>query len=356
VGTQYWPNVLYDTREGALRDNIPTGQTDVYLGGVMHYIELDINNLARWFTGSIGASGLNALNTTGYVVYFSDRRTNHNSLNGNVETGEYGFEDFVNPLNVNGTPNGILDTAEDVNGNNALDTYGQIPYLPMNPPLDSSARPWLTVAPNIARVNRPIFFRRALKLVNGQSINLGASGGAALGLTIAAENSLYVQGNYNAAGTFSGAHIPSALIADAVTLLSNSWNDAKSFASPHSPAGRPATTTWYRMAVIAGKGKPFPQPASTTKDFGTDGGVHNFLRYLEDWGGQTLNYRGSIISLFYNRQAVGLYKCCNNVYSPPTRGYNFDVDFLDPTLLPPRTPMFRDVNITGFTRLISPSQ
>ena len=29
----------------------------------------------------------------------------------------------------------------------------------------------------------------------------------------------------------------------------------------------------------------FPQPAGTGADFGTDGGVHNFLRYIEDWGG-----------------------------------------------------------------------
>ena len=49
--------------------------TTMYLGGVMHYIELDVNNLCRWFTGAIGASGANAMNTTGYVVYFSDRRT-----------------------------------------------------------------------------------------------------------------------------------------------------------------------------------------------------------------------------------------------------------------------------------------
>jgi len=39
-----------------------------------------------------------------------------------------------------------------------------------------------------------------------------------------------------------------------------------------------------------------------------------------------------------------------------TGGYNFDTDFLEPTLLPPRTPMFRDVNITGFTRLIMPNK
>jgi len=110
------------------------------------------------------------------------------------------------------------------------------------------------------------------------------------------------------------------------------------------------------MGVIAGKAKSFPQPASTPQDFGTDGGVHNFLRFLELWSGQTANYRGSQVSLFFNRQAVGPYKCCTNVYSPPTRAYNFDVDFLTPSLLPPRTPMFQDVNITGFTQLILPTQ
>ena len=84
--------------------------------------------------------------------------------------------------------------------------------------------------------------------------------------------------------------------------------------------------------------------------------MHNFLRYLEDWGAATLNYRGSIVSLYYNRQAIGLYKCCTTVYSPPTRAYNFDMDFLQPNLLPPRTPMFRDVNTTGFSQLIKPNQ
>jgi hypothetical protein len=118
---------------------------------------------------------------------------------------------------------------------------------------------------------------------------------------------------------------------------------------------RNGNTTWYRTAIIAGKGVSFPQPAGTGNDYGTDGGVHNFLRYIESWGG-TLNYRGSIVSLYYNRQATGTFKCCTVVYSPPTRGYNFDTSFLNPTLLPPRTPLFRDVNTTGFTRLLLPGQ
>ena len=112
---------------------------------------------------------------------------------------------------------------------------------------------------------------------------------------------------------------------------------------------------------MAGKGISFPQPttcgtAACSADYGTDGGVHNFLRYIENWGGQQLNYRGSIISMYYNRQAIGTYKCCTTVYQPPTRGYNFDTEFLTPSLLPPRTPLFRDVNTTGFTQLLLPSQ
>jgi hypothetical protein len=43
------------------------------------------------------------------------------------------------------------------------------------------------------------------------------------------------------------------------------------------------------------------------------------------------------------------------VYSPPTRGYNFDSDFLTPALLPPRTPMFRAINTIGFTEYVLPN-
>ena len=56
-----------------------------------------------------------------------------------------------------------------------------------------------------------------------------------------------------------------------------------SFNSPTNSTHRDATTTGYRMAVITGKGIPFPQPAGTDASFGSDGGAHNFVRSLEDW-------------------------------------------------------------------------
>jgi hypothetical protein len=206
---------------------------------------------------------------------------------------------------------------------------------------------------NVARRNPLIFFRRALKLTNGALGNLVAPG-----LTVASENPVYVEGHWNAnAAGFGNPHVATAVLADSVTLLSDNWNDRNSLVNPYAKnttTRRNATTTWYRLAIISGKGLSFPQPGGTPQDFGTDGGAHNFLRYIEDWGGRALNYRGSIASLYISRQAVVPYKCCTTVYSPPTRGYNFDAEFLTPALLPPRTPMFRDVNITGFAQIIRP--
>jgi hypothetical protein len=357
------PQVLFDPREGTLRD---TAQATMQLSGVMHFIELDVRNLTRWFQGAIGVSGPNALNVNGRTVYFSDRRGNRNAAG--AETGEFGFEDIVNPLSAAGTPNNVLNTGEDFNGSNALDMYGNTARLPpgvadwtvVGAPLATAGVPANLLTQigaantvTIARRNPLIFFRRALKLTNGVLGNIIAPG-----LTVTSENPVYIQGNWNANNAgFGNPHVATAVIADSVTLLSNNWNDLNSLANPYNmdtTAQRNATNSWYRVAIISGKGLSFPQPANTPQDYGTDGGAHNFLRYIENWGGTTLNYRGSIASLYISRQGTGTYKCCTVVYSPPTRGYNFDVDFLTPALLPPRTPMFRDVNITGFAQIIRP--
>ncbi len=219
--------------------------------------------------------------------------------------------------------------------------------------------------PNEARENPPLFFRRALKLVNGTNIQVPGwpvcPGGVVCGLTIAAENPAYIQGDYNsnsAGGGFADPYVASSVAADAVTLLSNQWDDVNSFAFPWNSGQRNANQAYYRAAIIAGKGVHFPLPVYPTNgslDFGTDGGVHNFLRYIENWGVQ-LNYQGALLSLYYNRQAIGVFRSGGGVYSPPNRNYKFDTNFLTPSLLPPRTPMFRDINTTGFTQLLLPQQ
>jgi PilX N-terminal len=388
----YWPNVLYDTREAISRDVAVGGIT---AAGVMNYVELDVSNLDRWFLGNIGASGPNAQNANnGYTVYFSDRRGNRTDPVTNLKTGAFGFNDIVNPSDPgNGCPNGALDQGEDFVGDGNLRTYGAVPLLPAYTPanmavpnlIDGAATAalapgvcgavgaapspsYLYVQTQEARENPPLFFRRALKIVNGSTVNLGtACYGPApnppCGLTIAAENPAYIQGEFNDGGvndgSWAGVSVAAAVAADSVTLLSQNWNDANSFISPYSLGGRAAATTSYRTAIIAGKGIPFPMGAigNSGPDYGTDGGLHNFLRYLENWNGQNLFYMGSLVSFYFNQQAIGPYKCCNTVYSPPNRVYNFDASFTQGLQwLPPATPNLRSINTLGFSQDIMPTQ
>lgn len=361
-GRDYYPNMLFDAREGNSRLLAITA--DMNLGGLTSYVALDVNNFRRWVAGTIGATGTQALNNNGYIVYFSDRRGNHNpALPNSAETGEYGFEDSINPALAVWVKNNLLDGGEDFNENGTLESYGEVPDLLALPfgaehraPFIGTQRPWSTLARNVSgrgRMARIALFRRALKLVNGGLNNLPN------GFTVASENPVYIQGDFNAtaASVTAEPNVATAVIADAVTLLSNAWNDTVSFRFPNDENNRNATTTGYRFAMITGKAVPFAKPlAWGVNEFGSDGGVHNFMRMLEDWGGQTLRYRGSMVSLFFSRQAIGVYRADDNVYSPPTRGYNFDTDFLTPALLPPGTPMFRDVNTLKFRQILRPNQ
>ncbi len=332
------------------------------------------------------------------------------------ESAQFGNEDIINPGNSSGAPNQSLDTGEDVDGskdvnnNPVLDTYGVYAQpiaapASVTPTGTNQSGTWsqiiqslsdsATTHPAFVRITGPqaqknsvVIFRRALRLVNGTLGNLPplsaaqattCSGGTAGGFTVVSENPIYVQGDYNAsaANGFSDVsgqcHVPASVMGDAVTLLSNNWQpgaqsgypsgDFNSFQYPTYPNcdnQRCATTTYYRMAVMSGKTIPFPQPSWGANDTGTDGGVHNFLRYLEDWSdsGVSLNYLGSLASFYYSRQATGIYKYNfhNVVYQPPTRNYSFDTDFQNIEKLPPGVPRFTDVNALSYYQSILPTQ
>jgi len=392
----WYPINFYDAREGEPRDVTYTGgqSNSCTTNGVMNAVELDVGNLKKWLTGAIGTSGTSVdfLAQNGYVLYFSDRRGMlPNPNKSNSKTGDSGLEDVVNSSSAAGTPDGVLETAaagkkyspEDVNQNGLLDEFGtanlglgqyngtvnqnaQIvgaaPDNPYSPRINSCSvtarKSWVSGA------------RHVLKLVDGSLGNVPLRTDTTPntgGFTVASENPVYIQGDYNSnsadpfwtGGADATGHAASAVIADAVTVLSNSWVDQKSmFGVPTQAAGnRTATTTYYRVAVAGGKNMSFPFPAwenATDYGFGTDGGVHNFLRFLEDWSASTLNYGGSLVSLYYATYNTGLFKCCNYaVYQPPKRNYIFDSDFTNPAGLPPGTPLFRDVDSLGYRQLFT---
>jgi hypothetical protein len=65
-----------------------------------------------------------------------------------------------------------------------------------------------------------------------------------------------------------------------------------------------------------------------------------------------------MVSMYTSRQANGTFKygSPHNVYDYADRNFRFDEDFLSPTLLPPGTPMFRDVNLLTFRQILRPNQ
>jgi hypothetical protein len=380
--TQYrWmPLNFYDTREGERREKPAAGIT-CSVGGIMNATELDVNNLKNWLQGTIGTNGklVESASQNGYILYYADHRgmlaDPDPAATIKVKHGDFGYEDFVNPSSSTGASNNNLDAGEDVNGDGKLQTYGAgnlgNAFGVANDPtasLDCST---------FGRMNRVSGARHAIVIENGSlgnlPINFPAGGG---GFTVASEEPAYILGNYNAndasllqvpPASLGDPHASAAVIADTVTLLSRNWNNEQSMFNPRLAApptkggascppstaqmasaagngiGRKACATSYRVAIASGKSIPFPQPSGTDNDFGTDGGVHNFLRYLEDWPGQTSNYEGSLVSLYFAQNGVGAFKCCNMVYNPPVRHYAFDQDFTDPSKMPPGTPRFIDV-------------
>ncbi len=396
-----YPINFYDPREGYMRDNA----NGCAVNGIMNAVELNVGNLGLWLAGKAPYAGdvgntVNYVNQNGYILYFSDHRgmlpdpnpTNGGQIAGGIITGESGLEDVVNSAQAltSTTPDGVLQAAtyygyspEDVDQNGFLDNWGgkNIGYGFGVNTNTAPPNPYLSIAGcNTTGLSNAVTgARHVLKLVAGGMSPAGVSylpvlppaAGCAFtattdcgGFTVASENPVYVQGDYNSssADTFWGGgsnnsqHSAASIVADSVTLLSSlsswpvtgattGWTDLNSFTNFNTMTNRNASTSYYRMAVSGGKNIPFPQPTFTgvAQDFGTDGGLHNFLRLVEDWGGVTLNYNGSLVSMYYSEYNTGTFKCCTMVYSAPSRNFYFDTLFLNPNNLPPGTPMFQDI-------------
>jgi hypothetical protein len=142
-----------------------------------------------------------------------------------------------------------------------------------------------------------------------------------------------------------------------VHLLSNAWDDRRSRwgvatgdkrfnagdlsadgvrVNPRHGADvdpRPADETWYYVELMAGWG---PSAAGVAS-----GGLQNFPRFLEDWGGVRARIRGSIVIGHNKVYARQRWHCCNAAsFSPPQRDWGFDRTLEDLQRQPPGTPVY----------------
>ena len=178
--------------------------------------------------------------------------------------------------------------------------------------------------------------KNAIRLKNGALLSND--------LTVASDNGVYVQGDYNTGGVTAGAHDPllvpsnlngnptntdspvapgytkksAAIAADAVMILSNNWVDAS---STLALASRVASHTTVNSAIIGGI-----VPSNFNNNGRYSGGPHNFPRFLEKWTNQDLTYWGSMVQLYFSQQFNGAFDTAN-VYSPPGRRWNYEPQF-----------------------------
>lgn len=166
---------------------------------------------------------------------------------------------------------------------------------------------------------------KAIRLTNGATLPKD-------GLTFVTDNPLYVQGNWNTgANPPSNASTPdstkpmdtsygwraSAIIADAVTLLSNSWQDSNATKGLNQ---RVASNTTVNAAIVTGN----VPTGSQGKNY--SGGAENLVRFLEDWTGRTFTYYGSMLQLYSSAYGNGIWGKAN-VYAPAQLQWYFDDNF-----------------------------
>ena len=166
---------------------------------------------------------------------------------------------------------------------------------------------------------------KAIRLRNGDTLPQN-------GLTFVTDNPLYILGDWNtgadpasSASTpdstkpmdKSYAWRPSAVIADAITLLSNSWQDNNAGKGLNN---RVASNTTVNAALVAGN------VPTGSKGANYSGGAENFVRFLEDWTGKTFTYYGSMLQLYSSAYGAGAWGKAN-VYAPAQLKWSFDDNF-----------------------------
>lgn len=430
------PMNVYNVREGWARTEA-MNEFQVYERGITQIVELNMHNLVRWLDGVYDnhlLAGTNALSTNidgsaGYIVYVSDRR-------GDKVKAE---------LNASGatimTTNGTVDN-EDIYGADGVLQPGEdvIDYgfdVALNAPKQGTLQKDTTELPDIGNTwsngdgsfaarrqradtiaawsNPSRYFRNAVRLFNGATLTTDGANGhlsEVKGLTIAAENMVYIWGSYNTMGIrflptdasthnddFIGSSVPASIVCDAIFPLSNTWFDASAslypegtklgldrvnndpWSSLNNEAYRIADAglslnnpsdwrqeTAVRAAILAGTtmsaidGDPgrhsvgFAGATGSARLWGnrTNGGIHNYPRFLEIWTFEpslekVWSYTGSLVPLFHSTQAVGQWAAISpTIYGAPRRNWSFDTTFREPGKLPPGTPFFQYVQPTGF--------
>lgn len=176
------------------------------------------------------------------------------------------------------------------------------------------------------------------------------------GMSVITNQALYTWGHYNQTGW-----IPAALMSDSLNVLSRNWQDSTAAAnvgagcpgsgnncSANSGTGnanvsatnRVATDTTVYAAVMSGTDTTGGIDGTGGQGGAYNGGLENYPRFHEEWGGRSFTYLGSFVSLNKPRHVNGTWVYGGRYYTAPNRFWDYDTRFNDAANLPPLTPRF----------------
>lgn len=141
----------------------------------------------------------------------------------------------------------------------------------------------------------------AVRLKNGATLSSP--------LTVATDQPIYIQGDYN-----KNSPQPAAILSDATTILSGSWKDT--YTSSTSLSSRTPSDITLNVDIMSGN------QATTSSGYG--GGFENFLRFLENWSGHTFSLTGSVVCMWESKKTTGVWKNTGVYYNAPNRVYTFN--------------------------------
>jgi hypothetical protein len=177
--------------------------------------------------------------------------------------------------------------------------------------------------------------------------------------TLATDNPIYVQGDFNSINT-KGV----AIISDAFNILSNDFKNHYPNYGRIPPNGGKVCGGWinnyWLHRLFRGSKTTFNGAVFTgnVHDRTSDGdGVHVYPRLHEDWhqcclgnvNRSALNILGSFVNLWSSVQAKSEWRHAGgDSYNAPARNWGWDVRFQDPEFWPPFIPSVFSVERVGF--------
>jgi Tfp pilus assembly protein PilX len=162
-------------------------------------------------------------------------------------------------------------------------------------------------------------------------------------LTIVSNTRVYLKGSFNVDSAYmvSGKRRPwpAAIICDGLTQLSDEW-DGTLFTDTQVPiygakvtAGNPNARCVLNACVMTGTGE-------LNGTWVGQGGYHNLIRFMEDWGGAPFEFSGAGACLWSSKVSTGRWygDGPNALYKAPSRDFAFDPMFKKMANMPPATP------------------